>query len=68
MPRVQLDLEHLLLLRRQVGGDLLLRAAHDQRLDPPPQLGQPLGVAARARSAGRSTRGTGSGSGTAPAR
>ena len=45
VPRVQLDLEHLLLLGRQVGGDLLLGAALDQRLDPPPQLGEQLGVA-----------------------
>ena len=38
--RVQLDLEHLLLLGREVGGDLLLRPPPDQRLDPAPQLGQ----------------------------
>ena len=34
VPRVQLDREHLLLLLRQVGGDLLLSPAHDQRPDP----------------------------------
>ena len=43
--RVQLDLQHLLLLGRQVGGHLLLGPALDQRLDPPLQLGQQLGVA-----------------------
>jgi len=42
VPRVQLDFEHLLLLGRQVGGHLFLGAPLDQRLDPPPQLGEPL--------------------------
>ena len=45
VPRVQFHLEHLLLLRRQVGGHLLLGAALEQRPDPPPQLGEQLGVA-----------------------
>ena len=43
---MQLDLEGLLLLGRQVGGHQLLRAALDERLDPAPQAGEPLGVAA----------------------
>lgn len=36
----------LLLLGRQVGGDELLRAALDGRLDPPAEAGEPLEVAA----------------------
>ena len=43
--RVEVDLERLLLLRRQVGGDELLGAALDERLDPPPQAREPLAVA-----------------------
>ena len=38
VPRVQLDLQHLLLLRRQVGGDLLLGAAQHERPDAAAQL------------------------------
>ena len=64
--RVELHLEDLLLLRRQVGGHLFLGPALDQRLDPAPQPGQQLGVG-RSRSGGRSARGTGWGSGTGPA-
>ena len=45
MARVEVDLERLLLLRRQVGGDQLLGAALEQRLDPAPQPGEPLAVA-----------------------
>ena len=42
--RMQLHLQDLLLLGRQVGGYLLLGAAQDERPDPPPELGQALGV------------------------
>ncbi len=45
VPRVQVDLEHLLLLGREVGGHEFLGAALDQRLDPPPELGEQLGLA-----------------------
>ena len=46
VPRVQVDEEHLLLLGRQIGGDQLLGAALDERLDPPAQAGELLAVAA----------------------
>jgi hypothetical protein len=36
VPRMQLDLEYLFLLLGQVGRDLLLGAAHDERPDPAP--------------------------------
>ena len=44
--RVEVDLEGLLLLGRQVARDELLRAPLDERLDPAPQPREPLGVAA----------------------
>ena len=44
MARAELDLQHLLLLGREVGGHLLLGAALDQGRDPPPQPAQELGV------------------------
>ena len=40
MPGVQLDLDDLLLLGRQLGCDALLGAAQHQRADPPAQLAQ----------------------------
>jgi hypothetical protein len=43
---VEHDLEHLLLLGRQLGGHLLLGAPAHQRPDAPAQRGQHLGVAA----------------------
>ena len=43
--RVQLHLQDLFLLGRQLGGHLLLGAAPDQRPDPPLELGQSLAVA-----------------------
>ena len=45
VPRVQLDLDHLLLLRWQLGGHVLLGPAQHQRPDPAAQLGQPGRVA-----------------------
>jgi hypothetical protein len=45
VPRVQLDLDHLLLLRRQLGRHDVLGPAQHDRPDPPPQLGQPGRVA-----------------------
>ena len=45
MPGVQFHLKHLLLLVRKVGCYLLLGAALEQRSDPPPQLGEQIGVA-----------------------
>src|ERR687889_2780779 len=42
--RVELHLEELLLLCRQVSGHLLLGPPFDQWLDPSPQPGQQLGV------------------------
>ena len=41
--RMQFDLEDLFLLGGQVGGYLFLGAAPDQWLDPPLELGEPLG-------------------------
>lgn len=41
MGGAQLDLEHLLLLRRQIGGDDLLRAAQHERTDTTAQLVEP---------------------------
>jgi hypothetical protein len=43
--RVEIDLERLFLLRRQVGSDELLGAALDEGLDPAPQAREPLAVA-----------------------
>ena len=40
--RVELDLEHLLLLGRQLRRDAFLGAAQHQRPDPPTQLAQPI--------------------------
>jgi len=45
VPRVQLDFEDVLHLRREVRGDLLLGAAPHQGADPTPQRGELLGVA-----------------------
>ena len=45
MLRVQLHLQDLFLLGRQLGGHLVLGAAPDQRPDPPLELGQSLAVA-----------------------
>ena len=66
--RVQVDLQDLLLLGGQVGGHLFLGAAQDQRLDPPLELGQPLGVALLLDRAGVvvAERGPGWGTGRAP--
>jgi hypothetical protein len=44
VPGVEIELEDLLLLLGQVGGDLLLGPAQDQRPDPAAQLDQTLGV------------------------
>ena len=44
VPRVQVYLQYLFLLGGQVRGHLLLRPAHDERPDPPPQLAEQLGV------------------------
>jgi len=45
VPGVEVDLEHLLPLDREEDPRLLLGAAQDQRIDVPPELGQPLLVA-----------------------
>ena len=45
VPRVQLDLDHLLLLGRQLGRDGVLGPPQQERPDPSPELGQPGGVA-----------------------
>lgn len=44
VPRVQVDGEHLLHLRRQLGGDGLLGAAQHERSDAPAQGREALGV------------------------
>ena len=46
VPRVQVDREHLLHLRRQLGGDGLLGAPQHQRTDAPTQRREPLGIPA----------------------
>jgi hypothetical protein len=68
VPRVELDRKHLLLLRGEFGSHLFLGPPADQRPDPASQPSQQLAVVVALDRSARTSRGSGSGWGTDPAR